>query len=143
MKRWWGWVFAWLGVVGLLLSLGLEITSVNHYPYAGSERSVGLCRKSISIASFSTLLATSMQWIQSRAGPLESFAIPCALSAAGDVGPPWLDYRGPPGVCGGRPGELPGCRPRRQLRAGAEHASSNEIPAVNGSNEKVEFCNSL
>lgn len=100
MKRWWGWV--WLGVVGLLLSLGLEITSVNHYPYAGSDQSVGLCRKSISIVSFPTLLATSTQWIQRRAGPLESLAIPCALSAAGEVGPPWLDYRGPPRVCGGR-----------------------------------------
>ena len=54
MKPWWGWV--WLGVVGLLLSLGLEITSVNHNPYAGSDQSVGLCRKSISIASFPTLL---------------------------------------------------------------------------------------
>ena len=103
MKRWWGWVCAWLGVVGLLLSLGLEITSVNHNPYAGPDRSVGLCRKSISIALFPTLLATSTQWIQSRAGPLESLAIPYALSAASDVGPPWLDYRGPPGVCGGRP----------------------------------------
>ena len=102
MKRWWGWVFAGLRVAGLLLSLGLEITGVNHNPYAGSDQSVGLSRKSISIALFPTLLATSTQWIQSRAGPLESLAIPWALSAAGDVGPPWLDYRGPPGVCGGR-----------------------------------------
>ena len=144
MKRWWGWVFAGLGVVGLLLSLGREITRVNHYPYAGSDQSVGLCRKSLSIASFPTLLATSTQWIQGPAGPLESLAIPRALSAAGEVGLPWLDDRGPPGgVWRETLGESPGCRPRQQLRAGAEHASSTEIPIVNGSNQKVEFCNSL
>jgi hypothetical protein len=31
----------------------------------------------------------------------------------------------------------------RMYTIGAEHASSTEIPIVNGSNQKVEFCNSL
>jgi hypothetical protein len=100
MKRWWGRVLAWLGVVGLLCSLGLAMTGVKHEGHAGWLRS-GAGRKFISLASSPTLLATNTPLLGSRASrTVESFATPGALLTAGDVGPPWLEYRGPPGVRG-------------------------------------------
>ena len=86
MKPWWGWVFAWLGVVGLLFSLGLAITGVNHEGHAGWAQS-GPGRKFVSISSSPTLLATATQLPRSRVGPVESFVTPSALLTAGDVGP--------------------------------------------------------
>jgi hypothetical protein len=126
MKRGLGWILAWLAVVCLLLSLGLE-ASVNHERYVAWERSVGRWREFVSFLSSRILRATSTQFIRSRAGPLESFLPPGVLLRADDVGPvgpPWLDYRGPPGACG---------RPRVSSKAaghagsskqGIEHASS-------------------
>ena len=99
MKHWWGRVFAWLGVIGLLCSLGLAMTGVKPEWHAGWSRS-GAGRKFISISSFPTLLATNTPLLGSCARPVESFATPGALLTAGDVGPPWLEYRGPPRVRG-------------------------------------------
>src|SRR5690348_15178031 len=95
MKRWWDWVFAWLGVVGLLRSLGLAMTGVKHEWHVGWMRS-GAGRKFVYISSSPTLLATNTPLLRSRGGPVESFATPGVLLTAGDVGPPWLEYRGPP-----------------------------------------------
>ena len=99
MKRWWGWVFAWLGVVGLLFSLGIKMTGVNHPGHAGWARS---CTRGtfLSISSSPTLLATATQLLRSRAGPVESFVTPGALLTAADVGLPWLEYREPRGARG-------------------------------------------
>jgi hypothetical protein len=101
MKRWLGLVFAWAGVVCLLLSLPHQ-ASLIHDPHAGGDRSVGRWRESVA-ASSRALLATSAEFIRSRADPFESLAANYyALWIVHNVGPPWLDYRGPP-AAGGRP----------------------------------------
>ena len=97
MKRRFGLVFAWVGIVCLLLTLGLQV-DVNHPP-AAWDRSVGPWRESL-FTSCRTLLATSLEFFRSRASPLESLALHCALIAM-DVGPPWSAKRGPPGAYGG------------------------------------------
>ena len=142
MKRWWGWVFAWLGVVGLLFSLGIEMTGVNHPGHAGWARS-RTRGTFLSISSSPTLLATATQLLRSRAGPVESFVTPGALLTAADVGPPWLEYREPPGCTRKTLGEWQGCRPRRQLPAGTTR-SSDEIPSPPTDQlKKLGFGNSL
>src|SRR5271165_3159175 len=98
MKRWLGLVIAWVGVVCLLLSLP-HPASLIHDLHAGGDRSVGRWRESVA-ASSRALLATSTESIRSRAGPFQSFAAHYSLWTAHDVGPPWLDYRGPPAACG-------------------------------------------
>jgi hypothetical protein len=61
----------------------------------------------------------------------------------GPVGPPWLDYRGPPGKC---------CGPGRTVRLldtpaatqqDTEYPSTPKILPVNGPNQKQGFCTRL
>jgi hypothetical protein len=96
MKRWLSFLFAWLGVVCLLLSLGLE-ASVHHERDVSWERSAGSWREFVSLSSCRILRVMSTEFIRSRAGPLESFLTSSVLLRAeevGPAGPPWLDDRG-------------------------------------------------
>jgi hypothetical protein len=79
VKRGLGWILAWLGVVCLLLSLGLE-ASVNHERYAAWERSVGPWREFVSLSSSRILRATSTEFIRSRAPDLANLSFPRVYS---------------------------------------------------------------
>lgn len=92
MTRWIGRVFAWLGVVGLLLILDLEI------PSSQVDPSVGSWSHPVS-TSLNVFLSPSSLFIRTRADALESFARHRACGTPGDGGPPWLDSRGPPAAC--------------------------------------------
>jgi len=111
MKRWLCLFFLWVGIVSLLLIPGHQ-ASLNQHPYA-RDRSVVRSGEFVSTL-FRVLIETSPAFTRSRAGPSESSATRFALLTADDLSPPWLDYRGPPGVCGrpwvgcsGRPGRRP------------------------------------
>ena len=140
MKRWLCLFFLWVGIVSLLLIPGHQ-ASLNQHPYA-RDRSVVRSGEFVSTL-FRVLIETSPAFTRSRAGPSESSATRFALLTADDLSPPWLDYRGPPGVCGrpwvgcsGRPG-------RQQSAKGEEYASYTKLLPVTLSNQKSEFCNSL
>jgi hypothetical protein len=113
-----GWILAWLGVVCFLLRLGVE-ASAHHPPQVARNRSGERSRTSLSLSSYSVLRSASTKFIRSGTGPRESFFAPnfflCA-DDAGPGGPPWLDYRGPPGTSWG---------PRASCKA-AGHAGSLE-----------------
>ena len=135
MKRG-GWILAWLGVVCLLLSLGLE-ASVNHERYVAWERSAGLWREFVSLSSCPILQATSSEFIRSRAGPRESLATPGVFLSADDVGhvdPPWLDYQGPPGVCGRLRVSCKAAGHGGSPEQRVEHVSSAKFLPIRGTN---------
>jgi hypothetical protein len=93
------WILAWLGVVCLLFSLGLE-TRAHPYPQVANRSSA----KSGEWAVFfyPILQTTSTKFIRSRASPHACFFPPVLFLSADDAGPggpPWLDYRAPPGKC--------------------------------------------
>jgi hypothetical protein len=141
MKRWLCLFFLWVGVLSLLLIPGHQ-ASLNQHPHA-RDRSVVRPGEFVSTL-FRVLLATSPALSRSRAGPSESSAIRFALLTADDVGPPWLDYRGPPGVCGKTLGQFAGRWPGRSAASNRRRVRFvHEIPAVKLSNQKSEFCNSL
>jgi len=97
MKRWLCLFFLCVGIVSLLLIPGHQ-ASLNQHPHA-LDRSVVRSGEFVSNL-FGVLIATSPALTRSRAGPSESSTTRFALLTADDASPPWLDYRGPPGVCG-------------------------------------------
>ena len=98
MKPSWSWILAWIAVVCLLWSLGLQ---ANMNPASRFEKhSVAWPRESRSPSSCQSLRVLSGGLIRSRAGPQEFFFTPDVLLRAEDLdsaGPPWLESRGPPG----------------------------------------------
>ena len=141
MKRWLCLFFLCVGIVSLLLIPGHQ-ASLNQHPHA-RDRSVVRSGEFVSTL-FGVLIATSPALTRSRADPSESSETRFALLTADDVSPPWLDYRGPPGVCG-RP--WVSCRGVLARPAAASNGRKvrflHEITAVKVSNQKTEFCNSL
>jgi hypothetical protein len=92
MKR--GWRLLWVGMAVLFLLLFPHHCVSQHPPQsAGDSSSLGpskfICR---------TPLAASPSFSQSRASLVEMFTIYSELLITDDVGPPWLDHRGPPGA---------------------------------------------
>ena len=140
MKRWFCGVFAWWGVVGLLLSLVLQ-AGVNHQRHASWNGSVDCGRESVS-TSPRAWLGTSTELMHSRAGPLESLAIHYALTTM-EVGSPWLDKRGPPGGGGGPWVSRKAAGQTGSSNVGREHVSTTKFPPVNGPIPKAGFCNTL
>jgi hypothetical protein len=141
MKRWLCLFFLWVRVLSLLLIPGHQ-ASLNQHPHA-RDRSVVRSGEFVSTL-FRVLIATSPAWTRSRAGPSESSTTRFALLTADDVGPPWLDYRGPPGVCGRPRGPLQGMLARPATASNGRRVPFlHEITAVKVSNQKTEFCNSL
>lgn len=136
MKRWLCWVLAGVGVLSLLCSLGLQ-TNMNHDPQSGWDRSLGPRGESVS-TSIPAWLTTSIEFIPSRAGPLESLALHCWLITI-DGGPPWLDTRAPPGADREKP--WVSCKPpvRPALQTMAEHDSSTKFPLPKAVSEKRGF----
>ena len=100
MKRVWSLIWAWLAVVCLLLSLGLHALRIN--PEKGFEKQSVVARQTES-RSFSAprnLQALSRTSLRNRDGPRECFFasdVFLRVEDLGPVGPPWLEYRGPPG----------------------------------------------
>ena len=131
-----GWILSWLGVACLLLSLGLE-ASAHHPPQVAYYRSMGRSRTLVSRSSYQLLPRASTKFIHCRTGPRESFFAPYFFLPVDDVdsrGLPCLDYDygGPPGTSWGAPGQLQGCRSRRQrpARGRAPLPSRNSGPAM-------------
>jgi hypothetical protein len=92
------WILAWLGVVCLLFSLRQETRAHPHHELA--NRSSEKSRELVSFSSYRILPSTSTKFIHSRASPRACFFPPVLFLSADDaglVGPPWLDYRAPPG----------------------------------------------
>jgi hypothetical protein len=118
MKRRLRWVLVWLvAVVCLLLSFGLKIGGTSFYIHG--ERSSGRWRDLVSLSSSRILRVPSTEFVRSRAGPGKFFLTPNMLlnvDDVGSVGPPWLDYRGPPAKC---------CGARANCRA-AGHAAATQ-----------------
>jgi hypothetical protein len=91
------WILAWLGVVCLLFSLQQETRA---YPHREIANRSSVQSRELVVFSSPILPSTSTKFIRSRASPRACFFPPVLfLSAddAGPVGPPWLDYRAPPG----------------------------------------------
>ena len=142
MKRG-GWVlWGWVGVVFLLL-LPQHPVSLHHSPQSAGERLiVGQCEF---VCTWSRVLpAVSTAFPRSRAGPLESFVTHSGFSILDDVGPPWVEYRGPPGA--------PACsRPWVRCKAASQAGSVSsrqstfpaEIPALQPSKPNSGFFNRL
>ena len=116
MKRWLCLFFLWVGIVSLLLIPGHQ-ASLNQHPHAPEFVST----------LFRVLIATSPALTRSRAGPSESSATRFALLTADDVSPPWLDYRGPPGVRGDLGSVAAGWPGRRPPVMGEESASFTKL----------------
>jgi hypothetical protein len=117
MKRGFGWILAWL-IVCLLLSLGLQASGHHELQVAGNRSG----ERSKELVSLSSSRITSIKFIHSRAAPRESFlalglfGLFWIAEDLGALGPPWLDYRGPPGTC---------CGPRVN-RTAAGHTGSTK-----------------
>jgi hypothetical protein len=140
MKRWSCLLFICLGVVCLSLILGHQV-AVNHGQHAGWDRSVDCWKESVP-SSIRVLPATSTEFARSRAGPLESLATRCTLlTPVYDLGPPWLDQRGPPRACSGFGTYKAVGKAGSSKKNGGDFP--NEIPSVNGPSQKAAFFNSL
>lgn len=91
------WILAWLGVVCLLLSLGLE-TIAHPQPQVTNRSAKNL----VSVSSHPILPGTSTKFTRgSRASPRARFSRPGLFLRADDVcppGPAWLDSCGPPDI---------------------------------------------
>lgn len=124
MKRWLCLFFLWVGIVSLLLITGHQ-ASLNQHPHA-LDRSVVRSGEFVSNL-FGVLIATSPALTRSRAGPSESSATRFALLTADDVSSPWLDYRGPPGVCGDLGSVAAGWPGRRPPVMGEKFASFTKL----------------
>ena len=95
MKRWLCRFFLAVGVVLLLWILHHQVSSYLHP--AAQDPSV-LTQNQFTSRWCRALRAASPAFPRNRAGgPLESFARHSAFLITDDVGPPWLDHRGPPG----------------------------------------------
>jgi len=90
-------ILAWLGIVCLLLSLGLQ-TRAHPHPQVANRSSA---KSRELVVFFSPILpTTSTKFMRSRASPRACFFPPVLLLSADDAGPvepPWLDYRSPQG----------------------------------------------
>lgn len=134
----WSWILAWLAVVCLLWSLGLE-ASAHHERQVAGNRSGGQSRELVSLSSYRILRSTSTKFIRDRAGPRESFFIPGWFLSADDVGPvgpPWRDYRGPPGKGWGPRASCKAAGHAGSPKQGVERASSPKFLPANGPNQK-------
>jgi hypothetical protein len=104
MKRTLGWILTWLAAGCLLLSFALAL---NRGDYSHDTRVKRSAAQSRELSSCRILPATRASWIPSRAGPHKCFPLPDVFLMIVDndvvaTGPPWLDYRGPPGRLSGR-----------------------------------------
>ena len=99
------WLLACVGIVCLLFSLRLEAGP--HRQLQVANQSAEKSKELVSFSSYRILPTPSRKLIRTRASPRESF---CSsglflrfLSAdhLGPKGPPWLNYRGPPGTWSG------------------------------------------
>ena len=142
MKRSWGWILAWIVVVCLLWSLPVE-ASMN--PASSCEKhSVAWSRESRSPSSCQSLRVLSRGLLRGGAGPQQFFLSPDLLLRAEELdpaGPPWLEFRGPPGRY--RDLERPvGCRSRRSRPQpkwrGVNYASTPNFRAAGRPNLKSE-----
>jgi hypothetical protein len=91
------WILAWLGVVCLLFSWGLETRAHPRHEFA--NRSSAKSGKSVAFF-YPILPTTTTKFIRSRASPRACFFPPVLFLSADDAGPvvpPWLDDRPPPG----------------------------------------------
>src|SRR6516164_542727 len=126
-----GWILSWLGVACLLLSLGLE-ASAHQPPPVACYRSMGRSRTLVSRSSYQLLRRASTKFIHCRTGPRESsfapnFFLPverCRFLGTTMAGLWWAT-----GYELGAPGQLQGCRSRRQHPARGRARFLPEIPA--------------
>ena len=135
-----GWILAWLGVVCLLLSLGVE-ASAHHPPQVARNRSGEQSRALGSLSFYPVLRSASAKFIRSRTGPRESFFASNFFLSGDDVGPggpPWLDYRGPPGTRWGPRASCTAAGHAGSLKQAPERASSPKFLLGNGPNLKLE-----
>jgi hypothetical protein len=97
MKGFWAWILACIAVGCLLWSLGLQ-ASIN--PESSFEKHSVAWPEQCSPSGYRELRVLSRTLIRSRADPQEFFFAPDVFLTVEDlssVGPPWLEYRGPPG----------------------------------------------
>ena len=148
MKRSWGWVLACLAVVGLLWSLGRQVTL--HLPSSFEKPSVAGPRAGHSLVSGRNLQVLRRGMIRTRTGLQQFCFAPDVFFSVEDgsaVGPPWLDYRGPPGRQGD-PGRTVGLASRDGRDGGPSkgvklrfHPEFSEWLMIGIKNRG--FCNSL
>ena len=96
------WLLVCLAVVCLLFSLRLEAGP--HRQAQVANPSAVKSRELVSYSSSRILPTPSRKLLPTRASPRESFRSPDVFSSADDAspkGPPWLNYRGPPGKWSG------------------------------------------
>jgi hypothetical protein len=99
MRRCWGWTLAWIALLCLLWSLSLQACD-QYQSSCEWKPAVTWQRESRSLSSNQDAGILSRTSVRSRAGPQEFSFTPDVFSCVEDldpVGPPWLEYRGPPG----------------------------------------------
>jgi hypothetical protein len=108
MKRW---LCSFLLAVGIAFLLWIPHRAVNAHlrPQGAGDRSV-LRQSALVFTGCRALRAPSPVFFRNRAGPLEFLATQFGFLIGDDVGPPWWDYRGPPGPNGCRPALVTDCK---------------------------------
>jgi hypothetical protein len=131
MKRWLWLALAGLGVC-LLLALGhLEAgRGVDSHPgIARWGRSVGSWGEPAFASPPAAPAARKATRRQAHTAPSESRAVHLVLLTERDVGPPWLDSRGPPGKVRG-PGSTPGLPARSVAQSKREPVLPQQGPST-------------
>jgi len=100
MRRCWGWILAWMTLLCLMWSVSLHARDHRH-DRCRPKQAITWKQKSRPLASYENTRIVSRTSIRSRAGPQQIFFSPDVFLGVEDldpVGPPWLEYRGPPHV---------------------------------------------
>lgn len=142
------WVaLAWVGVAGLLLALCQPLvgTGGNRHPLiaCGTPSLGALVGAAPAWLILPSRTTASLEPGEPPADPLDSLAVPMVFSSEGDVDPPSLDTRGPPGS---EPAvrSIPGAVGRgRQPKAIGVHPSARFIRLARRCAQERGFCNSL
>lgn len=140
MKRWLCGVFLVVGVVFLLWNPHRPV-SLPPYP---RNQSV-LSHNEFVLTWCPALRAASPSFRRNRGGSLEFFAIQFAFLIVDitNEGPPWLDYRGPPGPYACSHPLVTGCQAAGQAGSQSGTPAPKKFPPRPPTNKEERFCTSL
>ena len=138
MKRWLCWLLLAVGVVFLL---GIPLRS--HLPPQDRQDGSVLSQNEFVSMGCRALRAASAAFAPCRANPLEFFATRefgwLIAGITDEDGPPWLDYRGPPGPNACHRGLVKGCKASGQAGSLRGEHFRVKFPASEGKSKAQGF----
>lgn len=143
MKRGWAWLWMWVGVLSLLWILHPFLCLHHHRPVAEGRAVLGPSEFVLTWCTAGPAASTPPAW--NRVGPRESFALHSEFLTAQDVGPLWLDHRGPPDPREYRQLLVTSCKAAGQAGR-VESGESTSLAKFRSPGEQIqnsEFFNSL